>query len=53
MVIPVGGSRYEQNLVVVEKSAAGVVTEREVLPVAFVPLVEGRSQSEDPPAPEP
>jgi protein-L-isoaspartate(D-aspartate) O-methyltransferase len=53
MVIPVGGSRYEQNLMVVEKSTAGVVTEREVLPVAFVPLVEGRPQSEGASAPEP
>ena len=41
MVIPVdenGG----QELVLIEKSAGGAITERRILPVAFVPLVAGR-----------
>ncbi len=41
MIIPVGRSPFSQSLLVVEKSAEGKVTRREVLPVAFVPLVEG------------
>ena len=39
LVIPVGGVYEAQQLLVVEKDAAGRVTERPVLPVAFVPLV--------------
>jgi protein-L-isoaspartate(D-aspartate) O-methyltransferase len=38
MVIPVGPRYRTQELVVVEKDAAGKVTRRNVLPVAFVPL---------------
>jgi len=38
MVIPVGGL-FAQNLVLVERDAAGTVTRRNVLPVAFVPLI--------------
>ncbi len=41
MVIPVG-ENGSQELVLVEKSASGVVSERSILPVAFVPLVGGR-----------
>jgi len=40
MVIPVGESG-EQELVLIEKSASGAITERHILPVAFVPLVGG------------
>jgi len=38
MVIPVGGPFATQSLVLVEKTAAGKVRTREVLPVLFVPL---------------
>ncbi len=37
MVLPVGGER--QELLLIEKDAAGALTEREVLPVRFVPMV--------------
>ncbi len=40
LVIPVGDSGGPQQLLLVEKDAAGVVSERAVLPVAFVPLVK-------------
>jgi len=40
MVIPVDESGG-QELVLIEKSAGGVITERRILPVAFVPLVAG------------
>ncbi len=46
MVIPVGESGG-QELVLIEKSASGAVTERDVLPVAFVPLVGGRRLQRD------
>ncbi len=39
LVAPVGGSFFGQDLVVVEKSASGKITTRNVLPVAFVPMV--------------
>jgi protein-L-isoaspartate(D-aspartate) O-methyltransferase len=43
MIIPVGGSGSgSQELVLIEKSAAGALSERSILPVAFVPLVGGR-----------
>ncbi len=41
MVIPVGGAFVTQQLVLVEKDSAGQVTTRQLLPVAFVPLVRG------------
>jgi protein-L-isoaspartate(D-aspartate) O-methyltransferase len=40
MVVPVGESA-SQELVLITKSAAGQVSERGILPVAFVPLVGG------------
>ena len=40
MIIPVGASRWTQKLVLVEKSAAGKVSTRPLIGVAFVPLVE-------------
>ncbi len=40
MVIPVGEPFGDQTLMLVAKGSDGVVTQREVLPVAFVPLVE-------------
>jgi protein-L-isoaspartate(D-aspartate) O-methyltransferase len=39
MVIPVGKGRWSQNLLLVTKDEVGHVTEKSVLPVAFVPLV--------------
>jgi protein-L-isoaspartate(D-aspartate) O-methyltransferase len=42
MVIPVGQPREAQELILVEKGADGVVRRREVLSVAFVPLVTGK-----------
>jgi len=42
MVIPIGRARETQTLVRVTKDADGRVTEQAGLPVAFVPMVEGR-----------
>jgi len=42
MVIPVGGPFATQTLMLVEKNAAGKVTTRHVLPVAFVPLTRAK-----------
>jgi protein-L-isoaspartate(D-aspartate) O-methyltransferase len=39
MVAPVGKGRFAQKLMLVTKDEAGRVTEKSVLPVAFVPLV--------------
>jgi len=41
MVIPVGPRHGDQELVLLRKNAAGEVTQRNVLPVAFVPLTGG------------
>lgn len=41
MVIPVGSRFLVQELLLVEKSEAGEVTTRQILPVAFVPLTGG------------
>ncbi len=41
MVVPVGQGRFAQNLILVTKDEAGRVTQKSVLPVAFVPLVTG------------
>lgn len=41
MVIPVGPSHGDQQLVLLTTNAAGEVTQRNVLPVAFVPLTGG------------
>jgi len=41
MVIPVGGLFGAQNLLQVDKDAAGVVRTRMLLPVAFVPMLSG------------
>jgi protein-L-isoaspartate O-methyltransferase len=37
----VGEGRFAQNLVLVTKDEAGRVSQKSVLPVAFVPLVRG------------
>jgi protein-L-isoaspartate(D-aspartate) O-methyltransferase len=39
MVIPVGGAFVTQQLTLVEKEASGRVHTRQIMPVAFVPLV--------------
>jgi len=41
MVIPVGPRHADQELLLITKDAAGTVTRRSVLPVAFVPLTGG------------
>ena len=41
MVIPVGPRHGDQELMLLTKNAAGEVTRRNVLPVAFVPLTGG------------
>ena len=41
MVIPLGPRYGDQELVLLQKDAAGNVTLRNVLPVAFVPLTGG------------
>lgn len=41
MVIPVGPQYRTQNFVLVEKNAQGVVSQRVILPVMFVPMVGG------------
>ncbi len=40
LVLPLGG-RWKQELLVIDKDAAGALHERRVLPVAFVPLTGG------------
>jgi protein-L-isoaspartate(D-aspartate) O-methyltransferase len=41
MIIPIGEPFGDQMLVLVSKTADGGVTHRDILPVAFVPLVAG------------
>jgi protein-L-isoaspartate(D-aspartate) O-methyltransferase len=41
MMIPVGPHRGDQTLVLITKNDAGEVTQRDILPVAFVPLTNG------------
>ena len=42
MIIPLGATRDTQILVEIDKTEAGL-TEKELLPVRFVPLVQGRA----------
>ena len=42
MIIPIGESRDAQQLVKIDKTEAGL-TETPLLPVRFVPLVQGRA----------
>ncbi len=44
LVAPVGGSPENQDLVVIEKDAAGKIRRRTVFPVRFVPMVKGKKQ---------
>ncbi len=39
MVIPVGRSRHQQNLILITRPAEGSYTEEMLVPVAFVPLI--------------
>lgn len=48
MIIPVGPWPRSQELTVVEKDKSGRVTERPILPVAFVPLVEEVNRHPEP-----
>ena len=41
MLIPVGSRFMVQELLLVEKTAAGEVSTRQILPVTFVPLTGG------------
>lgn len=45
LIVPVGPPGYEQRLILVEKDAAGAVTRRNLLPVAFVPLTKPGGQA--------
>lgn len=47
MVIPVGPAYGSQDLLVVTKDESGEITERPVLPVAFVPFVRGKPRKGD------
>ncbi len=44
LVAPVGGSLFDQNLVVVEKAQDGRLRRRTVTPVRFVPMVRGKTE---------
>ena len=46
LVIPIGRSSNEQNIVRVTKRADGSIETETLLPVRFVPLVEGRAKGE-------
>ncbi len=41
MVIPVGSIYGAQNLILIEKDADGEVTTRSLMPVRFVPMLQG------------
>ena len=41
MVVPVGPPRQEQRLTLVSKDSSGAIEQRELLSVAFVPMLEG------------
>jgi protein-L-isoaspartate(D-aspartate) O-methyltransferase len=42
LVAPIGGQGFNQELVVVDKSADGRIKRRPVIPVIFVPMVKGK-----------
>jgi protein-L-isoaspartate(D-aspartate) O-methyltransferase len=44
MIIPVGSRFLTQQLLLIEKSAAGEISTRHVLPVRFVPLTGGHER---------
>lgn len=45
MIIPVGELYVHQVLVLIEKDQAGKIEQREIMGVAFVPLIEGRPRA--------
>lgn len=53
LVIPVGLPYHHQELMVISKSAPGETATRDVMGVAFVPLVEGPSEPGDGASPSP
>ncbi len=44
MIIPVGARHWQQRLEIIEKDAAGRVKRRDIMGVAFVPLVTGAAR---------
>jgi protein-L-isoaspartate(D-aspartate) O-methyltransferase len=48
LVLPLGPPGGQQELIIVEKSATGAVSERVTLPVAFVPLLSAEQTSVEP-----
>ena len=44
MLAPVGRSTFEQELVLLTKSADGKISTKSVLPVRFVPMVKPQAQ---------
>lgn len=47
MIVPVGAPFASQSLIVVEKSLAGEITQRDVMAVAFVPLIGERGRNRE------
>jgi len=47
LIVPVGGRLTGQDLMVLEKDEQGKIFRRSVLPVAFVPLIRLRKESEE------
>ena len=47
MVIPVGVYGHSQELTIVEKDETGDVSDRGILPVAFVPLIQDADRRPD------
>jgi protein-L-isoaspartate(D-aspartate) O-methyltransferase len=43
LIAPVGCAFEKQSLTLIEKRASGAIAQREIMPVAFVPLVEERA----------
>jgi len=44
LVVPIGGEGFRQELLLVERTAEGTISRRQVLPVAFVPLRRDRAR---------
>jgi protein-L-isoaspartate(D-aspartate) O-methyltransferase len=44
MIIPVGRTSFAQNLMLITKNAKGKVTKKNLMPVRFVPMVDGNSK---------
>jgi protein-L-isoaspartate(D-aspartate) O-methyltransferase len=44
LVVPIGGEGFRQELLLVERTAEGTISRRQILPVAFVPLRRDRAR---------